>query len=1046
MHVRDDGPLKNAAPVEPGDPIAPATDDAKSASSQQELPFSKARRSHPLLRWLLRIVVALFGLLVVAGAALAFVVHNAVYLVDQNLDKISALGSEHFERPLTIGAVRGRIFPRLAVIVDGLELGSRVKGGPPLLQLPSIEIRFRTDRALLTLGRELITESVRVDGGIARIRRDFDGEVDMLDVVKRLPPLDPEDIQGAVIQEVVIHGVTVEYVDEPAMQVVKLRELHLETHDAGLGIPFNALLTAVWAGPEAPVVLKVHVDEVPRDLALWPFPVSTIDLALDDVDIADAVATFGIPPSFDDGEVDLRVGIVNTAEHHMQVAVDLEGEATTIVVDSGTGAGVEKAGVHGPVAVFARVDHDIDAGDTILRALSVSLAGMHLDARATSDSTGLRTLEGLVAVEQLARLGTVVPPLLTTAPGSFVIHGEAHGWFSVDDEKFLGDFDFGGARVGIGEALSKFPGERLSLQLDGVRNIEDDITSVDGFFRTALVFGLPRGTRIAGTLLVPDGEGHDTILQLGSNTIDLGTASSISPILNDLFGTEQPGKLKARAFGRISAARTSFDIDLDLTQLGLNYDRATAVGKAVIHFDIDADQSGLALGLRADGTAMALQSKDEEDKVVFEKGNTEPMLLTAALREVGGRGSLGKAMENAGASGDIIAGDGLAPRWRTIISGLQGKASLTASKVLLAGIKVSDVQFALGLRRGELTIDKGTLAVFGGEVSLNQTTAALTTTPARWGLALKASGLSAKQLLVPLRRFTGAVSGTIDLDAKLAAEGLSIGAVAQSLDGPLTVSTHNVHLGTLDVISGWFDAIWDFIGRIPGVDPQEVRRAKGDSFTSSLADGEWTMRFKRDQFMLDAPMFVDTTFGRLKVEGWAGFDGSINFTASLGLTSEPLRRARLVSNDKPLDLRVGITGTWNDPIFSSDNFDILRTAVQERLQETIDKALKSVQDRSQTVQDRVNLEVDRAQRSVEKSLGIEAAGNSKSYVGDLSIDDGTSAIGDFDVDTRPLDQRGPPTPAPEAEASPPPATPPATPRKPNKKKAPQPREQTAPTP
>jgi len=985
-----------------------AADEVMAAPAPPPTPLAPRRR---WLSWLLRIVGGLFAVLLVG---VGLVVHNAVYLVNQNLDRLTAMASEHFERKLTVASVHGRVFPRVAVVIDGLELASREPGKPALLLLPSIEVRFRTDRAILSLGKELITESVRVERGVVHIRRDFDGEVDMLDVVKRLPPLDPKDIQGAVLEEVVINDVDIEYVDEPAMQVVALHDFHLETKNAALGVPFNALLTAVWAGPESPLSVKVHVDEVPRDLQLWPFPVSTIDVAVDDVGITDAIATFGLPPAFDDGAVDLRVGIVNSADHHAHVTVTVDGEGTSMAVLTGTGAGIEKTGVKGPITVLAVVDHDVDAGATVIETASVSMAGIALDAKARLDGAGVHELDAMIDVEQLARLGMFVPALLGTAPGAFTIAGHAKGYFGVVEERFEGDFDFGRARVEIGEALQKQPGETLGLKLRGRRQVDDTTTADCGLFRTSLNFALPRGTRIDGFLLVPAGEGDDVILDLASNRIELGEASSISPLLNDLFGKEQPGQLQAHAKGRISSARTAFDIDLQLTNLGLVYDRTTAVGTAMLHFDIDVDKNGLALGLRGDATNVALTTKDEEGNVLFEKANTESIVLTAALRELGGRGSLGKAMEGMDGNGAIVDGDGLAPRWRAILGGLQGKAAVTASKFTLAKIPVTDVQLALELQKGQLRIKNGGLALFGGQVTMGETVAALTTSPAKWGLAVKASGLSAKQLLAPIERFTGEVTGAIDIETRLAAEGMSINGLLQSLDGPLTFSTHGVHLATLDIISSWVDNVWDFIGRIPGVDPKEIAIAKSQGIGSTIADGSWTMRFKRDQFLLDEPMVVETTFGVLRVEGSAGFDGSINFDAHLGLINDQLREMRIVSDDKPLALRVGVTGTWSAPVFTSDNLEVLRTALQDRAREAIDGAVKSVQDNAQTLQDRVNVEVDRAQRSVEQTFGKSVAGSSRSGVG-LATDDGTSAIGDADIGVTPVvPEAAPTTPAPAA--------------------------------
>ena len=810
---------------------APTVD---AAVADEGISGSAPRAPLRALSWLLRGVA---GLLALAIVAVALIVHNAVYLVNQNLDRLTAMASEHFERKLTVANVHGTVFPRVAVVIEGLELASRVPGEPALLVLPLIEVRFRTDRALLSLGKELVTESVRVNGGVVHVYRGFDGEVDMADVVARLPPLDPKDIQGALLQEVVVDDVDIEYVDEIAMQVVQLTDFHLETRDAGPGRPFNAVLGAMWAGPQAPLSVKIHVDEVPRDLALWPFPQSTIDVSVDDVGISDAIATFGLPAAFDDGAVDLRVGIVNTAAHHMQLNVDIDGEGTTSVVTTGTGAGIEQNGVHGPIVVSALLDVDVDNGQHLLRAATVSMAGVYVDAKGSVDDGGLRSIEALVDIEQLARLGAFVPALLTTAPGAFTIAGAADGYFAIDGEDIVGDFDFDGATVAIGEALSKRPGEHLGFKFAGRRNLKAAFTSECGLFRAQLDFALPRGTNFTGFVLVPEGDG-DVVLDLVSNTITLGEASSISPLLNDLFGKEQPGKLRAHANGRISAARTAFDIDLKLTTLGLLYDRTTAVGDAALHFDIDVDDNGLGLGVRADGTRLAITTKDEKDEVLFAKDNTDPIVLTAALHELGGRGALGKAMQGTGGgNGDIVDGIGLAPRWQAIVGGLQGKAGISATRLTLMQVPITDVQFALALRKGHLHIVSGGLFVFGGQVTMGETVAALTDSPARWGLAVKASALSASQLLAPIERFTGQVKGTIDIDARLAADGLSINALLQSLDGPVTFSTHDVHLAHLDIISSWVDNVWDFIGRIPGVDTAEIAKARAEGIGSTIADG-----------------------------------------------------------------------------------------------------------------------------------------------------------------------------------------------------------------
>ncbi len=927
-------------------------------------------------RFIARVVVRALGLVASLTTLLAVtvvvVVHNAIAIVDLNLDRISALGSAHFKRPLHITSVRGTLWPTLDIIVDGLELGSRIPGAPPLLQLPSIEVAFRTDRALWSLGKELVTERVRITGGHVQVHRDVDGTIDMAEVISLLPPLDPKDLQGAVIEAVDLADIDITFVDDKDLRLLAAHDVQASSRNIGLGRPFDAQLTARWTGPEAPIAFTAHADLVPRDLVLWPLPQADLNLTIGNIEIDDVVENLALPVIYTAGTVDVRLGLLANADHHLHLLADVHGVGTTPPVRMGTGAGIERRSVERPIELHGVFDHDVDSGETQLVELVASLAGIDFVGRGDIDDDGLHSLEAWADVEQLARLGLFVPALLTTSPGAFVIAGRASGAFQLHDNTFEGGFTFRHARVEIGEALQKPAGAPLTLQVNGCRG-----GGRCGAARAALRFGLQHGTVIAGTLLVPEEAHKDTVLDLRSNTVTLGEASAISPLLNDVFGTTQAGMLAAHAVGHIGRTRTTFDIDLELTQLALTYERTRANGATRLHFDIDADKRGLGLGLLVDASRLAITTTDAVDAVVFKKTRDDLLVITANLHEVGGRGALGQAMAGTTRDGAVIDNDRLVPRWQTIIGGLAGEGAVRVAHIALAGIPITDVRLDLALQHGQLTINDSSLTVFSGEVKLRETTAHLTSSPVQWSVDVQAAGISAKTVLAPLLRFTGAVTGTIDIAATLSATGLSVGPLLQSLDGPLSVSTHGVHLARLDIVSSWVDRFWDVVDHLPFVNHAAVARVRGKGVSGTIADATWSVHFVRDRFRFDEPLLVATSLGWLRLVGGAGFDGTIDFDARLDLVNEQLEQLHISSAGQPIALRVHVGGTWAAPVWTNENFDALKVAVVQRARKAVFEAMAAIRSTAQAIQDRVDDAVIKAQEAVERAFGKAAAGNSR---------------------------------------------------------------------
>ena len=536
--------------IPPGPPLSSTIEQAPDTAPAPAPP-------HRWRRWLGRGLGVLLVGVVFVGGLLGLVVDNAIALVDRSRVELAALASAHLERTLTVGPLSGTLYPRLAVVVEDLRLESRHKGRPPLLVIPRIEFAFRTDRALLTRGFELITEDLVVSGGEANVQRGSGGDVEFMEVIDRLPPILARDLQGAVMEHVLIEHLDVEVVDEISQTIVHLADLRLETRSAALGRPFDARLQARMSdlgavisavngvgsstddgaadgaadgadGARRTVKVDVHVDDVPRDLVLWPFPVSTIDVALDTVDVRDLLTALALPPIFDSGTINARLGLVADADHHLRTTIVVDGEARSVAVTTGTGAGVERHGVQRPVGVVGVVDVDVDSGAVAVETLSVTLAGMAFDASARIDALGLRELELLVDVEELARLGLLVPGMLQTAPGAFLVAGGARGRFVLHDDAFSGDFNFDRATVHVGEAIGKSTGERLRLGLEGLLSLDTDTTPARGLVHSTLAFQLRRGTRFNGSLMVPppeDGADNDVLLLLRSNRLTLAEAS-----------------------------------------------------------------------------------------------------------------------------------------------------------------------------------------------------------------------------------------------------------------------------------------------------------------------------------------------------------------------------------------------------------------------------------------------------------------------------------------------------------------------------------------
>jgi hypothetical protein len=898
----------------------------------------------------------------VAVGSLLLALLDPVAIVNRHLGRIETIAKERLGRTLTLGTIEGQMYPSLAVVIHGVQLSGDAEHEEPMLSLPRLELRFDLKRALLSFGEELQLESVRVDGGVLRIRRSADGSIDLVDVLKKLPPLNPADLEGGVLGELWIDGGNLVLIDEALGREIVVGAVHAETRgSAALGAPLDAFVTAQLHDLAAPLRLEVRVAEVPSDLVFWPPPPASARIDIPAVDLEGATAWLSLPPLFTSGNVDVIVEATSTAEA-VRATLNVDGRGLSTVVTTGAGAGVESEGIDSVAHLAGSVLLDVATQRLTVESLALSGAGLDISGKAAfarPSLDGIESLDLLVTSEELARLGSIIPALRDTAPGALRLSGKGSARIQTNDERLQVALELDGARVRIGEALSKRAGERLRIRFDGVRDVRGE---APGRMDAVMTAELPHGVRIAGDVVVQPMGADYVAFDLRARPTSLRSAVAVSPLLRDLVdGNTRGGTLGASLRGHTGAMGSAFDLRLRGRDVTIVVDKSTLAGDANIALGIATDARGLRLDVNGDLRGMSMVTMDDKGKALFEKHAGSALAVRASLVEAGGAGSLGNALagldDDSEHAGKLFVGDGLSPRWRAILLGLAARGTVSAEHVTLAGLALDDATLRATMDRGRIRIERSDVALLAGRGSLAGTVIDLRASPPTWGLVVNVDDIDLATLLAPLRTATGEVKGTITMGALLRGAGLSIESVLASLDGPLTVTTHNVSLGAVDFFSGLADSAWDLLARVPGVRAADVEQARGPSLAATLADGTWTMRFKANQLRIDTPIVVETTMGALNFDGHATLDSSIAFLARLDLE---------MGDDVTVPVELGVRGTWAEPEVTHVNVDVLLDSLGKRF---VDPIVDPIRAAAAKLQEGVREQVDKTQRDVDKALG-----------------------------------------------------------------------------
>lgn len=914
--------------------------------------------------------IALAVLLVpIAVAALMLALLDPVAIVNRHLGRIESVANARLGRTLTLGTVEGQMYPSLAVVIHGVHLSGDAEHEEPMLSLPRLELRFDLKRALLSFGSEMKLESVRVDGGVLRVRRAPDGSIDVLDVLKKLPPLDPKDLEGGVLAELWIDGGNLVLIDEALGREIVVHDVHAETRgSAALGAPLDAFVTAQLHDIGAPIRFEVRVAEVPKDLVFWPPPPASARLDIPDVDLDEAITWLSLPPLFTSGNVDVTVEASSTAQA-IRATVTADGRGMSTVVTTGAGAGVESVGEDSEAHLASTVMLDVATQRLAVEAFALSAAGIDIAGKgafARPSLEGIEHLDLLVRSSELARLGSLIPPLRDTAPGALRLAGKGSARIQAQAERITATVNLDDARVRIGEALSKRVGERLRIDIDGVRDLRGE---APGRMDARIVAHLPHGVRILGDVVVqPTGTDYASF-NLRAQPAPLRSAVAISPLLRDLVdGNTRGGTLSAVLRGHTDALGSEFDLKLRGRDLTIVVDKSTLAGAADVNLGIATTARGLHLDVKGDLGGMSIVTLDGGGGTLFQKEAGSALVVKASLTEVGGPGSLGTALagldDDSEHAGKLFVGDGLSPRWRAIILGVDARGTVVAERVTLAGLALDDATLQASMNRGRVRIARSEVSLLAGRGSLAGTVIDLQASPPTWGLVVNVADIDLATLLEPLRAVTGEVHGTITTSALLRGAGLSIETVLASLDGPITVTTRAVSLGAVDFFSNIASSAWDLLAQLPGVRAADVEAARGPSLAATIADGTWTMRFKANQLRVDTPILVDTSLGILSLDGHAALDSAIAFVARLDMKADGDDDGTSI----PVEMAIG--GTWTKPEFKSVNVDVLVESLQKRFtKEVIDPIADPFRAAAAKLQEGVREQVDKTQRDVDKALG-----------------------------------------------------------------------------
>ncbi len=938
-------------------------------------PRRRRRWGRGVLIWL----VALGALGAVALAA------TAAWLEGRK-DELAAEASARLGRPVTIGALDIAPFGAAVTVRDLVVGPGPGEGEAPALTLRRAHLDVALLRTLLSLGHRAGIEEIAVEGLAATVVRLADGTLSWQRIADRLAgapkeeaPPDPDlvaRIRGARLAALRVADARVRFVEVARPEApIEISRINLSVEDASLRWPFDVRLSAAVLAAKENLKMDARVGRAPAVAdRIVPPPVRRLALQMARTDLA-PLAPYLAAVDRSGGLLSRFRGAIATADLRAEVGAALAG---------GTGRTraqgelrLEETRFVGGAPFEARLTSDLDGdaerGDWVIRALSVALAEMRLDAR--GELLALRRAPRFRGF-RVTSSGLDFDALDRHLPGLVAGAGlEAHGPFSFaasGDETARGpqlraELDLTPARLEAAGRFAKPAGVALRLTAAG-RGDGDGIVAD----RIALDVA---GWRLVARGTLRDLQGAAPRFELAVDTEQPGTAGIVRLLPADLVragsARRLAGTVKVRgtASGTAKALRAHGEAQVDVPALALRGGgQANLEGRGESrHLDATFDLQPFALRPVA-ALAPTVDLATIPDVRFGGRGRLRGALGAPSTMQVelpafslaGGRSQLrgsarlanldrpqieldaradyldlddflptpargGKAAAKPGA-GEADGRRGATPV-DPRLAAARGRAQLAVKQGRAAGVPYEGL-------RGDFTLDGGRLvartlevSAFGGRFSGSGTELPLPGLPGRILARGKLEGLDVDALVGHFGGgggglLAGRLSGAVDVSAA----GASPAEIARSLAGTLggqIAEARFLPTGLLEGIAAPLAAqvpIAPLRKAIAGAD-EKLARVR-DKRIGTLRG---RVRFDGGRLLVAEPLEARTPQGPLTVRGAVGLDGQADLVAAIELAPEAASAlaANQVAIARPLPVELAVTGPLRSPRIAPTGLDRL---------------------------------------------------------------------------------------------------------------------------
>ena len=320
---------------------------------------------------------------------------------------------------------------------------------------------------------------------------------------------------------------------------------------------------------------------------------------------------------------------------------------------------------------------------------------------------------------------------------------------------------------------------------------------------------------------------------------------------------------------------------------------------------------------------------------------------------------------------------GLGKATRDLLAGVNGKATLTAKRALVKGMKMSDFTGTLLMKNGVATFEKLEFGFYGGKVSASGTTLGLPAERTDYDIRLEGDNVDFGAFLRDQTKLGKLFKGTVSPKISIKGKGLAPGDFAITADGPAAMSFKELVIGGLDLLGPLNDAVKKATAGKPAGGFNSASASAGRGLV--LSDFTALTEFVGGKLKLQKPVEANTPLGKIKIEGFSGLDSSLDFTSILSLTPATISKMTggkvTPKNAVPLPFKIG--GTWDAPRVSG--FDVgalLKAILGEQVGAIVDKGKDAIKDAIQVEKDKVK-DATKAETDKAKAKAKEEADKAK---------------------------------------------------------------------